>query len=105
MIKKLIFYIRRYYYYTTRVAWVNKQKMIRPVSEYPKRFHPIIYKTLKHDANREEYLARKYEQAHRFTTVGTFGPGTMIFAYVIGFCGVLYLILFKLVLPFILAIH
>lgn len=107
--KKILYAIKKWYYYYTRVAKVPAIVHINPNWEvyYTRDKRSRIIDEISWDETEEFKKKHAWEKA--------FGLGMaaekpvpvsgMIWAYIIGYCAVLYLVLFKLILPFLSAVN
>lgn len=101
-----------YYYYVTRVVWRPIHTQLNygetPVdgafrSNYPSRLWGTIQNEEQRDAARRAFQESQIQWANTFGSNKPTSAGQLGFAYAIGFCLVMYFILFKLVLPILVA--
>ena len=100
--KKILYTIKKYYYYFTRVANVPADVYIRKDWKvfYPREQRMLISKEIDWDDIELKYKQEFYNRAYSFgQETKRSSPAGMIWAYIAGYCIVLYLILFKLILP------
>lgn len=110
--KEWLMRILKYYYYVTRVVWVpirvhlkypERQITGGYIGRYPVRLWSVIKEEEKRDERKQAFQESQMNWAQSFGSGRPTTAGELSIAYIIGFGLVMYFILFKIVLPVLVA--